>query len=130
MFDICVRYLCVACVPADLGRFGWISGVSAGFWRETAVREPEKTGDTGGVRVCGTRAVTGGERGSRDVWRFQREFGGTGGVMVRGKGGNNGVWGCGGDDGKSIRRKDWHIELFNGMNRPDPATFRAHCPKG
>lgn len=29
MFDICVWYLYVAYVPADLGRFGWISRVSA-----------------------------------------------------------------------------------------------------
>lgn len=46
---------------------------------------------------------------------------------------NGGLWDVedrGGDDGKSIRRKDWHIELFKGMDRPDPATLRAHCPKG
>lgn len=85
MFDICVWYLCVACVPADLGRFGWISGVSAGFWRETAVREPEKTGDTGGMRVCGRKAVTGSERGSRGVWRFWGHVSGMRGGYRRGK---------------------------------------------
>lgn len=90
MFDIRVRHLCVACVPADLGRFGRISGVSAGFWRETAVREPEKTGDTGGVRVCGTKAVTGSERGYRGVWRFWGHVGGMRGGYRRGERAENG----------------------------------------
>ena len=126
-----VRYLCVVfvCGMCTCG-FGQVWVDFRGFGGERAVRGGDKTGDTGGARVCEMRAVTGSEGGSRGVWRFQREFGGTGGVMVRGNDGNNGVWGSGGGDGKSIRRKDWYIELFNGMNRPDPATFRAHCPKG
>lgn len=45
MFDICVRHLCAACVPADLGRFGWTSGVLAGNGRK-------KRGENGGYRRC------------------------------------------------------------------------------
>ena len=92
-----VRYLCVVFVrgmcACGLGQV-WVD--FRGFGGERAVREPEKTGDTGGVRVCGTRAVTGSERGSRGVWRFQREFGGTGGGYRRGKGGKWRGEGCGG----------------------------------
>lgn len=63
-WGIYVRYLCVVFVRGMCTcGFGQVWVGFRGFGGERAVREPEKTGDTGGVRVCGTRAVTGSERG-------------------------------------------------------------------